>query len=133
MQFTKIVLFLTIPTNLGMTFETLRMIPRICATARREPFIIAITQVESHLILAMSNETIPAPKDPFQIFRHTDQYKIKSSQDFEGWFIYVYFTPFIYPPCIVIYIPMYIYIYLYIFIYPAFLRFTGLHQGFDMF
>ena len=80
-------LFLTIPTNLGMTFETLRMIPRIGATARREPFIIAITQVESHLILAMSNETIPAPKDPFQIFRHTDQYKIKSSQDFEGWFI----------------------------------------------
>ena len=116
MQFTKIVLFLTIPTNLGMTFETLRMIPRICATARREPFIIAITQVESHLILAMSNETIPAPKDPFQIFRHTDQYKIKSSQDFEGWFIYVYFTPCIYPPCIVIYIPMYIYIFIYIYL-----------------
>ena len=93
-----------------MTLETLRMIPRNCATARREPLIIAITQVESHLILAMSNKTIPAPKDPFQIFRHTDQYKIKSSQDFEGWFI-------LRPPSKVIYIPMYVYIYIYIYIY----------------
>ena len=32
--------------------------------ARREPLTIAITHVESHLILAMSNTAIPAP--PFQ-------------------------------------------------------------------